>query len=398
MQNAVESRVPASTAAEPSETARRATKRTPARVLLVDDDAFTRALVTRMVASMGHRVESTESGERALEAFRVGLFDLVISDVNLPGIDGIDMIRRMVESDAALVPIVMTTRSDQQTAIRALECGVRNFLLKPFEQPSLAIRLEEALLERDRMVARLHERDQLEDQLRHADQLALLGQLAPRIAHELKTPLQVITGFAELALEDLKAGDVGEARASIEGIQTAGQEMVGLVHQIFRLGKPEEQRWALVDVAAELRRTLDTLRSLGVIKYARVDLRVEPGLSPVAGDPAQLDQVFRNLVVNAVHAMDGRPEAMLTVTARATPAGGVSVAVADTGAGIAPDVLARLFEPFFTTKRQGTGLGLSIVKSVVERHGATIEVASAPGAGTTFTIAFPPADTQRGTP
>ncbi len=362
------------------------------RVLVVDDDTFTRTVVGRMVAAMGHRVETAESGERALELFRAGLFDILISDVNLPGMDGIEMIRRMTASDAGLVPVVMTTRSDQQTAVRALESGVHNFLLKPFEQAALAARLDEALHERDRIVARLRERDRMNDQLRHADQLALLGQLAPRIAHELKTPLQVITGFAELALDDLAAGDVREARASIEGIQAAGQEMVGLVHQIFRLGKPTESRWEPLDLGAELDRTLGTLHNLGVTKYVTLDRQVADRLPRVNGDSAQIEQLFRNLVVNAVHAMARQSGATLSVILRSAPgSGAVEAVIADTGPGIPPDALPRLFEPFYTTKAEGTGLGLPIVKSIAERHGAELRVDSVPGTGTRFTITFPAA-------
>ena len=105
-----------------------------ANILMVEDDESIRALVLSILGDLGHRVQSAETAEQGLALFDQGLFDVVLSDVNLPGIDGIEMVRRIRRSDPTVVPVIMTARRDQQTAVSALECGVRSFLMKPFSR------------------------------------------------------------------------------------------------------------------------------------------------------------------------------------------------------------------------------------------------------------------------
>jgi signal transduction histidine kinase len=147
----------------------------------------------------------------------------------------------------------------------------------------------------------------------------------------------------------------------------------------------------MVDLKAELERLLNTLRSLGAIKYCEVKEIFEDNLPQVYGDPTQLEQVFRNLIVNAAHAMELCSRRILTLRLARTENGGVRAVVRDTGEGIPELQLEHIFEPFYTTKEdgRGTGLGLSIVKSVLERHGATLKVESQVNQGTKFVLNFP---------
>jgi PAS domain S-box-containing protein len=242
------------------------------------------------------------------------------------------------------------------------------------------------------VVEDLTEREQMEAQLLYAEKLALLGQLAPRIAHEFKTPMQLVSGHAELGLLLLSAGKTDEARSSLERIQPAVARMLALVRQMSDLGKPEQAQKQVLDLVAMLEQTLVPLQGLGAIKYCQVVRAFAQGLPRVQGDPTQLEQVFRNLIVNAVQAMEKTRERVLTLVLQPAAEGQrVEARVADTGSGIAPEHLEHIFQPFFTTKPEGTGLGLPIVRTILDQHGAAIAVESQVGVGTQFTLSFPAA-------
>ncbi|MEW6753828.1 MAG: ATP-binding protein [Candidatus Latescibacterota bacterium] len=176
----------------------------------------------------------------------------------------------------------------------------------------------------------------------------------------------------------------------MERILPAVKKMLALIRQMSDLGKPEETRLEALDLREELRRTLEPLEHLGVMKHCRVEVRADEGVPLVHGDPAQMAHVFRNLVVNAAQAMEDSAARVLTVEIGRVGAGdGVQVVVADTGKGILAEHLERIFQPFFTTKPGGTGLGLAIVRSILDRHGASVAVESQPAAGTRFVLRFP---------
>ena len=498
----------------------------PTNILVMEGEGATRNIVGDVLGKMGHRVWCAESGERGLDLFSQGLFDVVLSSVNLPGIDGIEAIRSMRSTDPTMVPVVMTSRRDQETAVRALECGVCGFLMKPFSHEDLRTKIEGALKERkrvvetrllmgdliqmrsnleqrvatqertlsrterylnqlldaapfavlstdtggqvltfngvaekmygltegeavgrpltavtgkagppdngpvaggatggwkaqhvrrsgegfpvlvrrraiqderDRSIAWLYvvedssDREQMEAQLLYAERLSLLGQLAPRVAHEFKTPLQLVLGHAELAVQWLADGDIEEARTSIGSIPPAVRKIMVLVRQMSNLGKPADTRPAELDLPAEIEKTLVPLRDLGAVKYCDVVEDYEDSVPRIVGDPAEIEQVFRNLIVNAAQAMEDTPRRVLSLRVYGSDDGEYVVAeVVDTGPGISSEHLEQVFNPFFTTKPEGegTGLGLAVVKTILDRHGASVSVASAEGEGTHFTLRF----------
>lgn len=247
-----------------------------------------------------------------------------------------------------------------------------------------------------RTIARLHviedrtEREQMETQLLQAERLSVLGQMAPRLAHEFKTPLQVIMGNADLAILSLDNGEPDECKYHLKMISPAVSQMNGLVGQMLDLGRPKESRIIAIDLAHEVTQVLDALQSLKILKACDVVTDFETDLPSIQGDPSQIEQVLRNLVVNAAHSMEGLDIRQLGITMR-TEADHVAVSIRDSGSGIPADQLESIFQPFFTTKPEGkgTGLGLPIVRTILNRHGASIHVASMPDLGSTFTIRFP---------
>ena len=231
-----------------------------------------------------------------------------------------------------------------------------------------------------------------EEQLRVAQRLEAVGRLAGGIAHDFNNLLVVILGFADLALDQVPADD--PMRANIEQICRAGERAAELVRQLLAFSRRQVMRPEVVDLNEVVRGVEPMLRRLiGEDVILRTALRER--LPSVLADPGQLEQALMNLVVNARDAMPGG--GTLTIeTGKGRPdrgtAGYVELRVRDTGHGMDEATRTRIFEPFFTTKPhgEGTGLGLPTVYGIVQQSGGTIAVETAPGKGTTFTLAFPP--------
>ncbi len=233
----------------------------------------------------------------------------------------------------------------------------------------------------------------LEAQLRHADRLATIGQLAAGVAHELNDPLSRILGFAQLIenQRDLAPG-VAEDAARIVSASLDAREIIRNLLVFARQKSPSK---ADVNLNRIVRDGLFLLATRCAEADIAVAVSAAPDLPAIPADAGQLHQVLVNLVVNSIQAM---PEGgRLTIETHAA-CNGVTLAVEDTGIGMTPEVKARIFTPFFTTKDpdQGTGLGLAVVDGIVAGHGGSIRVESAPGKGTRFEVTLPFAAQTRG--
>jgi PAS domain S-box-containing protein len=255
------------------------------------------------------------------------------------------------------------------------------------------------------------ERKSLEAQLRQAQKMEAVGQLAGGIAHDFNNLLTAILGSTELLLAGTAAAD--PRREDVQEISRAAHRAAGLVRQLLAFSRKQVMLPRLVNLNSIVREMGGMLtRVVGERIALRLDL--EPTLGPVTADPGQLEQVIANLGVNARDAMPGG--GTLTIaTANVSgpgvaagdgvlPPGGplVALIVRDTGTGMDENVLAHLFEPFFTTKElgRGTGLGLATVYGIVRQSGGQIQVVSRPGEGSTFTVYFPRSEpaARTGTP
>lgn len=235
------------------------------------------------------------------------------------------------------------------------------------------------------------------EQLRHADRLSTVGRLASGVAHELGTPLNVVSGRASF----IAAGDLSESetRKSAEIIHSQTARMTAIIRKLLDFARRGSPRRAPVDLRALAQRSLELIASLG--HKASTVLSVE-GNGPLMAsvDPGQIQQVLTNLVLNALQAMpDGGTVEVRIGTARPGPPERpadpdtvyLRIEVEDEGEGIPADNRSHLFDPFFTTKDagEGTGLGLSIAHGIVRDHGGWIEVRSRPGEGSCFSVYLP---------
>jgi len=242
------------------------------------------------------------------------------------------------------------------------------------------------------------EADRLNDQLMQAGKLASIGELSAGVAHEINNPLAIILTERQLLLDAAKhfpmAGPEFKEQFddSLNQVDIQIQRCKRITQNLLRFSRRTESLIETVDLNAFLREVVDLMdreaRSSGIKFFTELD----PALPPLLSDPSQLQQVFLNLITNAIDAHAGKPYGSVRLTTRADSQRQLAqVHVADTGSGISPAHLSRIFDPFFTTKAvgKGTGLGLSIVYSIVKRLGGTISVQSEPGTGTEFTIVLP---------
>lgn len=230
------------------------------------------------------------------------------------------------------------------------------------------------------------DRSKLQEQLRHADRLATIGQLAAGVAHELNEPLGNILGFAQLAKKDPELSK--QVSKDIETIITASLHAREVIKKLMIFARQMPTQKALIDLNEVIEEGLYFLESR--CAKAGIELRrvLTPDLPEITADRAQLHQVLVNLIVNSIQAM---PEGGRLTIQTLAQGDHVSLVVEDTGIGMSQEVLKKMFVPFFTTKdiNEGTGLGLSVVHGIVTSHGGSIDVESRVGRGTRFAVQLP---------
>ena len=229
---------------------------------------------------------------------------------------------------------------------------------------------------------------QMKEEVERVSKLAETGQLAANIAHELRNPLSSIKGAAQLLRKELPTDIMAEHGEFLDMIvqEVNGLDRIATEFLEFSRVTPPEMR--PVDVGAMLSRMLQFMRAYLADQDVRVVQSFEDGLPELSLDRSQIEQVIKNIVINAVQAMPHG--GTLTVTTRRPPQTDlVDVDFTDTGVGIPAGKMDKICAPFFTTKTKGTGLGLAIVRKIVETHGGRLVIRSKPGEGSTFTIQLP---------
>jgi len=243
--------------------------------------------------------------------------------------------------------------------------------------------LEEKVRQRTEELIAMH------DRVAQSERLASLGKLAAGVAHEINNPLGAILALTALTLEDLAPDD--PRRADLQEVVRQAERCRNIVRGLLEFSRQTEPHVGLLDPNKVLEDTLALISRQSFFFNIRVVKQLAPDLPRVSADRSQLQQVFMNILINAVQAMEEK--GTVTLQSRLAADGFVEISIADTGCGIPPDKLDRIFDPFFTTKPsgKGAGLGLSIAYGIVAKHGGAIAVASRPGQGSTFTVRLPAA-------
>ncbi len=239
-----------------------------------------------------------------------------------------------------------------------------------------------------------------QEELVRTEKLASLGVLLAGVAHELNNPLTSIILYAQLALEN---NPDETARHTLEQVLKLARRAARVIHGMLEFSSRKHIRREVVSLEEVIAETLSLIRHELQSRQIRVHTSLEPDLPPVIASAVQIQQVFINLIMNAIHAIverqgaeDGPVDGLIEISAQALSEGNkrrIRLSVQDNGIGIPPDMQSHIFDPFFTTRgmKQGTGLGLSICHGIITRYGGKIWVRSAPGQGAAFFIELPAA-------
>jgi signal transduction histidine kinase len=355
-----------------------------AAVLIVDDSAADRFLLKTILARAGFEVHEVDGGRRALAKAREVRPHMIILDVNLPDMSGLDVCRSIrADHDLATVPVLMlTVRHDDKDVVHGLQAGADDYVVK--DAPG------EIIVGR---VTRLIEFRQMAGMAMLNQQLAQIGRLLAGIVHEIRGPLSVIRGNAELLRFTIPPDD-----PNFQWLESILRNTHLLQHRMDHLMAAVRNRSASVeatDVCGVLQETTE-LFSKGFRPTGR---RIEvdtSGIVPVPlvhVDSGRLMQVLLNLLNNAVEAINrsstGNRIRVTTAVAEDEGNPWVQIKVSDNGPGIPPALIDRIFEPFFTTRQEGSGYGLYLASEIVkEQSGRLIAENNAEG-GATFTIGLP---------
>lgn len=245
----------------------------------------------------------------------------------------------------------------------------------------------------------LSEKKQLEDGLIRSGKLAALGELSAGLAHEINNPLAIISGYAQMLQAEPLMEEARKQRYLKEIVRQTDRA-ARIMRKVRDFARPGETKMESVDMNETLIRTLSLLKDRIHLKNIRINEDLDLSLPRIKADKDQLEQVFINIILNAVQAMPNGGE--LTLRTKLRPQGakgsakGVELTIIDTGCGVPQENLGKIFDPFFTTKHDSTGLGLSITHSLLSRHHGTIAVESEVGKGTTFVLTFPLSSEEAG--
>lgn len=227
---------------------------------------------------------------------------------------------------------------------------------------------------------------ELEKQIQHSDKLALIGQIAAGIAHEIGTPLNVISGNAEYIMMEM--GENNPYREELETIISQAERIANLIKQLLEFARPKKPNYTKINVNHELSHVVELLKHQFEKSNIKLSLKFSEDIPDIYADCSQIHQVFLNIIMNAIQAINQNGLIEIETFLRD---GYVNIKFKDNGVGILPEHIDKIFEPFFTTKEagKGTGLGLAVSKRIIDEHNGKVEVESTPGKGTIFTVKFP---------
>jgi len=365
------------------------------KILVVDDEQSVATTIKAILQLDGNEVTAVTSGKEALDLLRKQEFDVVLTDLRLDDLDGIDILRETQKLWPDTVSIMLTGYASLESAVTALRSGAYDYLIKPSDVDELRATVGRGL-ERRRLRQRLVELEQLDK---------LKTQFLSMASHELRTPLTAVSGFMQIARRRMgrlgAATDVpqpwrDEAQKADETLDMANRQakkLARLIDELLDVSRLQqgrvEMRLAEIDLGEVIREVGERMKLLS--KGHEIETNVGD-TAPIVGDRDRIEQVFENLVGNAIKysPVDSRIEMSLRVNGA-----NAVVSVRDHGIGIAPAEVEKIFGLFYRSPDPradhvgGLGLGLYISREIVSRHHGRLWAERNPDAGSTFHVTLP---------
>lgn len=430
-----------------------------ATVLVVDDRSENLKVATETLASHGYKVISSISGERALKRLQKNIPDLILLDIQMPGIDGFETCRQIKRNPSwAHIPVIfLTAQTDAESIVKGFSLGAVDYLSKPFRAAELIARvnthwqlhqmthrLEQQVSERTQALKATMEQLQTSQlQLVQQEKMSALGDLVAGVAHEINNPIGFVQGNTQELQQNLS--DIF-AHLSLYKQQASPQDIEDHANDIdieFLLEDMPKMLTSMLKGCDRIRSISTSLRTFSrsdkdtkvtfdlhegidstllILKYRLKDKEDRPAIEIIKNYgnipsiecfPGQLNQVFMNLIANAIDMFDEAAENKPYKTLKANPqqitihtrlvesveqtevseilSPAIEICISDNGKGMSTEICTRIFDREFTTKAvgKGTGLGLAIAQQIIVNHNGTIQVQSSYGEGTQFIVTLP---------
>jgi signal transduction histidine kinase len=380
-------------------------------VLIVDDDPAIQTMLSIILQRRGYRVLTAGTAADGLAQLAEHQPELVLMDYQLPDRDGLSVLLEIKAQYPSCYVIMATGRGNEELAVELMKAGASEYLLKPFDTRILSDRIEgvrklreielanQALqTERERLLleietwnrelqTRVQERTEAlhraQSEIAQIEKLAALGYLAAGMAHEIRNPLNSISLFTQLlgqGVEEMETSDyLSKILKEVDRIDGIIRKLVAAANRT-RLVVDDIRLDQVVQDALEIFSPQIEARQI------KVSFNCPEPVPPIKADRTELEQIFTNLLMNAVEELPQGGQLSIQIT---SPEGVIEIRVADNGSGIAADHLEAIFKPFFSTKSRGTGIGLPVARRIARLYHGNVVVEQTSKAGTTFLVTIP---------
>ena len=385
------------------------------KILVVDDETEIRNFLFIGLTTLGkYEVELAEDGKDALQKIEKEEFELVLTDLKMPNMDGLQLVDHIAKSKPEILTVLMTAHGSIDSALEAMKLGASDYITKPLNFEELLVRLQKVLDEKQRFIRLRDFAAQLEkanQELRRIDDIK--SEFISIASHELRTPLAAIKNAILLILRG-KTGEVNETQVKFLSMAERNiSRLTNILNDLLNLSRIESGRMQFNFQNIELKETVEfitsSLRAQADAKKIPLDIEGPEQLPSVYGDREKIEQIMTNLIGNAIKFTPDEGQILITLKLlpRSEHEGHgdmLSVSVKDTGIGIPKEFLDVIFEKFYQVEGSlhrsvgGTGLGLAITKRLIEAHQGKIWVESEVGKGSTFTFTLPISKGERREP
>jgi signal transduction histidine kinase len=360
-------------------------------ILIVDDNPHNLQLLGKMLLDDNYKIEFATNGKAALEWLSERQFELILLDINMPGMDGFEVCRRIRLMDSMTnVPIIfLSAETDRESILRGFGLGAQDYVTKPFDSRELLVRIKTHLALKDNI-------EKLEiEKVRAQSADNLKSAFLATMSHELRTPLNSIIGFTGILLQERPGPLNAEQKKQLGMVQNSARHLLTLINDVLDISKIEAgqlkiniENFSLPELISKV---VDSSNPFAERKNLKITVSVDDNIDIIKSDKLRVQQILLNLVNNAIKFTE---TGIITIRCF-TDYSNTKIQITDSGIGIEKGKMEQLFKPFMqidtglTRKHEGTGLGLSICKKLADLLNIKIEVQSEFGSGSTFTLSLP---------
>lgn len=345
------------------------------KILVVDDSEFIVELIDRTLSECGYSISKAYDGEEALYQVAVEEPDLIILDVMMPKMSGLEVCKKLKsDKKTMLIPVVLlTAKNFVEDKITGLETGADDYITKPFNTKELQARIQGLINKKISQV-----------KVVEVEKQEALETLAEEVAHEVRNPVTAIGGFARRIMNKLP--EDSQLKVYAQRIINEAERLETMVGEIAEFREIDVLADELVDIPGIVNSVLGQFNDEMLRRNIEKVLQYNSEVLQIMGDETNLKHVFTHVIENAVESIDDGG----TITIKIGEIDdSLIISVMDTGRGLSIDELKRITRPFYTSKMSGAGMGLVIVKYIIEAHGGELNISSVSGVGTTVRISIP---------